>query len=160
MYFFQVWCLVMEYAEGGSLYNGELLCNSLNVQFVFVSNYHVEVEEGENKDRKILAVYKSVYNRFWKDSNIFLHSFSIWIMTGILFYIIGCALCLKIWLLKILHGHVCTFYFPVLHGSEVTQPIYTAANAMSWCLQCAQGVAYLHGMKPKALIHRDLKPPK
>ncbi|KAF7655626.1 hypothetical protein LDENG_00053190 [Lucifuga dentata] len=30
---------------------------------------------------------------------------------------------------------------------------------MSWCLQCARGVAYLHAMKPKALIHRDLKPP-
>ncbi|XP_078236768.1 mitogen-activated protein kinase kinase kinase 7 isoform X11 [Pogona vitticeps] len=30
---------------------------------------------------------------------------------------------------------------------------------MSWCLQCSQGVAYLHSMKPKALIHRDLKPP-
>ncbi|KAF6114884.1 mitogen-activated protein kinase kinase kinase 7 [Phyllostomus discolor] len=30
---------------------------------------------------------------------------------------------------------------------------------MSWCLQCSQGVAYLHSMQPKALIHRDLKPP-
>jgi mitogen-activated protein kinase kinase kinase 7 len=25
---------------------------------------------------------------------------------------------------------------------------------MSWALQCAKGVAYLHNMKPKALIHR------
>lgn len=30
---------------------------------------------------------------------------------------------------------------------------------MSWCWQCAKGVAYLHGMQPKPLIHRDLKPP-
>lgn len=47
----------------------------------------------------------------------------------------------------------------VLHGAEPL-PYYTASHAMSWCLQCSQGVAYLHGMKPKALIHRDLKPPK
>ncbi|MEQ2263967.1 Mitogen-activated protein kinase kinase kinase 7, partial [Xenotaenia resolanae] len=49
--------------------------------------------------------------------------------------------------------------YNVLHGAEPL-PYYTASHAMSWCFQCAQGVAYLHGMKPKALIHRDLKPPK
>uniref|UniRef100_A0A665VGU9 Mitogen-activated protein kinase kinase kinase 7 n=1 Tax=Echeneis naucrates TaxID=173247 RepID=A0A665VGU9_ECHNA len=48
--------------------------------------------------------------------------------------------------------------YNVLHGAEPL-PYYTASHAMSWCLQCSQGVAYLHGMKPKALIHRDLKPP-
>ncbi|XP_018427558.1 PREDICTED: mitogen-activated protein kinase kinase kinase 7 isoform X7 [Nanorana parkeri] len=48
--------------------------------------------------------------------------------------------------------------YNVLHGAEPL-PFYTAAHAMSWCLQCSQGVAYLHNMKPKALIHRDLKPP-
>uniref|UniRef100_A0A674DZF3 Mitogen-activated protein kinase kinase kinase 7 n=1 Tax=Salmo trutta TaxID=8032 RepID=A0A674DZF3_SALTR len=46
----------------------------------------------------------------------------------------------------------------LLHGAEPL-PCYTASHAMSWCFQCSQGVAYLHGMKPKALIHRDLKPP-
>ncbi|KAI2651949.1 Mitogen-activated protein kinase kinase kinase 7 [Labeo rohita] len=46
----------------------------------------------------------------------------------------------------------------MLHGAEPL-PHYTASHAMSWCLQCSQGVSYLHGMKPKALIHRDLKPP-
>uniref|UniRef100_A0A8C8F2Y5 Mitogen-activated protein kinase kinase kinase 7 n=1 Tax=Oncorhynchus tshawytscha TaxID=74940 RepID=A0A8C8F2Y5_ONCTS len=46
----------------------------------------------------------------------------------------------------------------LLHGAEPL-PYYTASHAMSWCFQCSQGVAYLHGMKPKALIHRDLKPP-
>lgn len=46
----------------------------------------------------------------------------------------------------------------MLHGAEPL-PYYTAAHAMSWCLQCSQGVAYLHSMQPKALIHRDLKPP-
>ncbi|PWA21862.1 hypothetical protein CCH79_00017572 [Gambusia affinis] len=80
-------CLVMEYAEGGSLYNGE-------------------------------SRYSAV------------------------------------------HGGVCdcVLLFTVLHGAEPL-PYYTASHAMSWCYQCSQGVAYLHGMKPKALIHRDLKPP-
>ncbi|XP_067239859.1 mitogen-activated protein kinase kinase kinase 7 isoform X3 [Chanodichthys erythropterus] len=48
--------------------------------------------------------------------------------------------------------------YNVLHGAEPL-PHYTASHAMSWCMQCSQGVSYLHGMKPKALIHRDLKPP-
>ncbi|BFZ10308.1 hypothetical protein BsWGS_13345 [Bradybaena similaris] len=48
--------------------------------------------------------------------------------------------------------------YNVLHGSG-QQPDYTAAHALSWCLQCAKGVEYLHNMKPKALVHRDLKPP-
>ncbi|KAK3696940.1 hypothetical protein RRG08_023133 [Elysia crispata] len=48
--------------------------------------------------------------------------------------------------------------YNVLHGSG-QQPNYSAAHAMSWCLQCARGVEYLHNMKPKALVHRDLKPP-
>ncbi|WAR07726.1 M3K7-like protein [Mya arenaria] len=48
--------------------------------------------------------------------------------------------------------------YNVLHGVG-PQPTYTAAHAMSWALQCANGVEYLHSMKPKALIHRDLKPP-
>ncbi|KAF5291393.1 hypothetical protein FQR65_LT01703 [Abscondita terminalis] len=47
--------------------------------------------------------------------------------------------------------------FNVLHSRP--RATYCAANAISWCLQCAQGVAYLHAMKPKPLIHRDLKPP-
>lgn len=52
----------------------------------------------------------------------------------------------------------CGSLYNLLHGAD-PQPYYTASHAMSWCLQCAQGVAYLHAMKPKALIHRDLKPP-
>uniref|UniRef100_A0A6M2DJQ0 Mitogen-activated protein kinase kinase kinase 7 n=1 Tax=Xenopsylla cheopis TaxID=163159 RepID=A0A6M2DJQ0_XENCH len=47
--------------------------------------------------------------------------------------------------------------YNVLHCNP--KPKYTAAHAMSWALQCAQGVAYLHAMQPKPLIHRDLKPP-
>ena len=47
----------------------------------------------------------------------------------------------------------------VLHGKPPFPP-YTAAHAVSWTLQCARGVEYLHAMKPKPLIHRDLKPPK
>ncbi|XP_013073735.1 mitogen-activated protein kinase kinase kinase 7-like isoform X5 [Biomphalaria glabrata] len=48
--------------------------------------------------------------------------------------------------------------YNVLHGSG-QQPDFTTAHALSWCLQCARGVEYLHNMKPKALVHRDLKPP-
>ncbi|CAG0881444.1 unnamed protein product [Cyprideis torosa] len=47
--------------------------------------------------------------------------------------------------------------YNVLHG--VPAPVYSAAHAISWMLQCARGVAYLHDMKPRALVHRDLKPP-
>ncbi|KAH8292881.1 hypothetical protein KR044_002698 [Drosophila immigrans] len=43
-----------------------------------------------------------------------------------------------------------------LHGK--VKPAYSLAHAMSWARQCAEGVAYLHGMSPKPLIHRDLKP--
>ncbi|KAI9552974.1 hypothetical protein GHT06_020860 [Daphnia sinensis] len=47
--------------------------------------------------------------------------------------------------------------FDVLHcRSKIS---YTFHHAMSWALQCARGVAYLHGMKPSPIIHRDLKPP-
>ncbi|XP_017872134.1 PREDICTED: mitogen-activated protein kinase kinase kinase 7 [Drosophila arizonae] len=43
-----------------------------------------------------------------------------------------------------------------LHGK--VKPAYSLAHAMSWARQCAEGVAYLHQMTPKPLIHRDLKP--
>uniref|UniRef100_A0AAY5LC74 Mitogen-activated protein kinase kinase kinase 7 n=1 Tax=Esox lucius TaxID=8010 RepID=A0AAY5LC74_ESOLU len=57
-----------------------------------------------------------------------------------------------------LYGSCSNPLYGVLHGAEPL-PCYSASHAMSWCFQCSQGVAYLHGMKPKALIHRDLKPP-
>lgn len=47
--------------------------------------------------------------------------------------------------------------YNVLHGCPKIS--YTASHAMSWARQCAEGVAYLHAMRPKPLIHRDLKPP-
>lgn len=47
--------------------------------------------------------------------------------------------------------------YNVLHCNP--KPHYSAAHAMSWARQCADGVAYLHAMQPKPLIHRDLKPP-
>ncbi|KAG1714797.1 Mitogen-activated protein kinase kinase kinase 7 [Nymphon striatum] len=47
--------------------------------------------------------------------------------------------------------------YNVLHNSPKVS--YNGGHAMSWGLQCARGVEYLHNMKPKALIHRDLKPP-
>uniref|UniRef100_A0A6P4EMJ2 Mitogen-activated protein kinase kinase kinase 7 n=1 Tax=Drosophila rhopaloa TaxID=1041015 RepID=A0A6P4EMJ2_DRORH len=39
-----------------------------------------------------------------------------------------------------------------------SQPSYSLAHAFNWSLQIAQGLAYLHAMKPKAVIHRDIKP--
>lgn len=47
--------------------------------------------------------------------------------------------------------------YNVLHCNP--KPKYTAGHAISWTLQCAKGVAYLHAMQPKPLVHRDLKPP-
>lgn len=47
--------------------------------------------------------------------------------------------------------------YKILHCRKSVQ--YSVGHAMSWTLQCAEGVAYLHAMQPKALIHRDLKPP-
>jgi len=52
----------------------------------------------------------------------------------------------------------CGSLYKVLHQSK-PQPEYTAGHAVSWALQCAKGVAYLHSLKPKPLIHRDLKSP-
>jgi len=52
----------------------------------------------------------------------------------------------------------CGSLYNLLHGPGL-QPHYSTGHAMSWCLQCAAGVAYLHAMKPKPIIHRDLKPP-
>ncbi|XP_065649150.1 mitogen-activated protein kinase kinase kinase 7 isoform X3 [Hydra vulgaris] len=36
---------------------------------------------------------------------------------------------------------------------------YTLAHVLSWSLQCAEAVEYLHNIKPMPIIHRDLKPP-
>ncbi|XP_063698386.1 mitogen-activated protein kinase kinase kinase 7 [Culicoides brevitarsis] len=47
--------------------------------------------------------------------------------------------------------------YKILHVQRHIQ--YSAGHAISWALQCAEGVAYLHAMTPKPLIHRDLKPP-
>ncbi|MEJ1286081.1 mitogen-activated protein kinase kinase kinase 7 [Cricetulus griseus] len=88
-----------------------------------------------------------------------------------MFFIHGLQICFKLrQLSRVNHPNIVKLYGaclnpvsipPVvilLHGAEPL-PYYTAAHAMSWCLQCSQGVAYLHSMQPKALIHRDLKPP-
>ncbi|GAU98326.1 hypothetical protein RvY_09487 [Ramazzottius varieornatus] len=51
----------------------------------------------------------------------------------------------------------CGSLYNLLHGEDIPQ--YSCSHAVSWLLQCARGVAYLHNMRPKPLIHRDLKPP-
>ena len=53
------------------------------------------------------------------------------------------------------------FYALVLHVKRESRPrvMYKAGHAISWSLQCAKGVDYLHNLTPK-LVHRDLKPPK
>ena len=52
--------------------------------------------------------------------------------------------------------------FPVLHGNKKQESnliSYHSGHAMSWCVQCAAGVEYLHNVKPHPIIHRDLKSP-
>lgn len=51
----------------------------------------------------------------------------------------------------------CGSLYSLLHCQK--RVVYTASHAMSWALQCSEGVAHLHAMQPKPLIHRDLKPP-
>ncbi|XP_059083816.1 serine/threonine-protein kinase phg2-like [Tigriopus californicus] len=52
----------------------------------------------------------------------------------------------------------CGSLYKVLHQ---VKPLiqYHSGHALSWVLQCAIGVQYLHNLKPKPLIHRDLKSP-
>ncbi|XP_069990443.1 mitogen-activated protein kinase kinase kinase 7-like isoform X1 [Penaeus vannamei] len=47
--------------------------------------------------------------------------------------------------------------YHLLHSSPNTE--YNLAHGISWLLQCAKAVAYLHSIQPRPLLHRDLKPP-
>ena len=38
----------------------------------------------------------------------------------------------------------------------VRQVVYTTEEALGWCQQIAEGLAYLHAQKP-VIVHRDLK---
>lgn len=47
--------------------------------------------------------------------------------------------------------------YDVLHS--IPTVIYTIGHALSWSYQTAKGVSYLHQLRPKPLVHRDIKPP-
>merc|ERR1719282_922978 len=66
--------------------------------------------------------------------------------------------CLHPFVLLVMEYAECGSLYKVLHQAKPA-PEYNAGHAISWCLQCAKGVSYLHNMKPKPLIHRDLKSP-
>ncbi|KAI1294643.1 Mitogen-activated protein kinase kinase kinase 7 [Halotydeus destructor] len=44
--------------------------------------------------------------------------------------------------------------YDALHDSDI---VYSNETAISWLLQCAQGVEYMHSQRPKPMVHRDLK---
>ncbi|KAH8277325.1 hypothetical protein KR026_009115, partial [Drosophila bipectinata] len=43
-----------------------------------------------------------------------------------------------------------------LHADR--KPSYTLSHSLNWALQMAQGIAHMHAMTPKAVVHRDVKP--
>ncbi|XP_064542024.1 dual specificity protein kinase pyk3-like [Drosophila montana] len=45
-----------------------------------------------------------------------------------------------------------------IYGSDV--PSYSTEDALKWMLQCAEGLAFLHGLTPLPLFHGNLKPEK
>ena len=45
----------------------------------------------------------------------------------------------------------------VLHNSKY---YYNISHAISWLMQIANAVCYLHELTPQPIIHRDLKPQK
>ena len=50
--------------------------------------------------------------------------------------------------------HECSL-FQVLHEKKGEHQVYYhSGHAISWVLQCALGVEYLHNMMPKPIIHR------
>ena len=68
------------------------------------------------------------------------------------------GVCQQPFVLLVMEFAECGSLYKILHQSKPA-PEYNAGHAVSWCLQCAKGVDYLHNLKPKPLIHRDLKSP-
>lgn len=50
----------------------------------------------------------------------------------------------------------CGNLYDLLHNTTVK---YNARHALSWSHQTALALAYLHNLKPRPLVHRDVKPP-
>ena len=68
------------------------------------------------------------------------------------------GVCQHPFVLLVMEFAECGSLYKVLHQAKPA-PEYNAGHAISWVLQCATGVSYLHSLKPKPLIHRDLKSP-
>lgn len=51
----------------------------------------------------------------------------------------------------------CGNLYDLLHNCPSVH--YNEKHALSWSYQTAQALAYLHNLKPRPLVHRDVKPP-
>ena len=56
--------------------------------------------------------------------------------------------CLRPFVLLVMEFAECGSLYRVLHQAKPA-PEYNAGHAISWSLQCARGVAYLHSLQPK-----------
>ena len=53
----------------------------------------------------------------------------------------------------------CGNLYDLLHSPSYQKVNYEPQHAISWSLQTASALAYLHSLTPRALVHRDVKPP-
>ncbi|CAG9812273.1 unnamed protein product [Chironomus riparius] len=131
----------------------------------------IEIEYNEIEIIKLIGKgsFGSVYKALWRNKTVAVKELSILPEKGPLVEVR--------YLSRVQHRNIIGLYGTVIKGPSVSLVMeyaedgslynllhcsrieYSASHAMSWCRQCADGVAYLHAMRPKPLIHRDLKPP-